>query len=250
MLVWTRSFARHRIHRYQRRTFSVPGVLQLGDHRLRRKSANVPHTVLQHILDEKLLDEPCHEALEYQTEIDKIAHEVAGAVHDAHSKLQAFRKMHGFGRAISAPQCNHHYRIVAMDLKGDVSNIPMATGGVSSFTLFNPRITHRSTGDTISLWDDCMSFPDLMARVVRNRTVSVDFEAIIPGISKTVELVQWCDLPVHLSELIQHEIDHLDGVLSVDRVEDKDRDIVSRAEWLANREEMRKLVDYEIVPTV
>jgi peptide deformylase len=176
---------------------------------------------------------------------------VAHAVHDAHAKLQAFRAMHGFGRAISAPQCNHHLRIVAMDLKGDAGNIPVdmddGDGTATTFTLFNPEIVAESTGDTISLWDDCMSFPGLMVRVRRHRTISVEFDAVVGA---RVKRVQWENLPVHLSELVQHELDHLDGVLAVDRAEDYEQDIVTREEWLARREEMRALVDYEIVPTV
>lgn len=179
---------------------------------------------------------------------------MARAVHDAHAKLQAFRAMHGFGRAISAPQCNHHLRIVAMDLKGETAgNVPVDMGdgdgaSATTFTLFNPEIVAESTGDMISLWDDCMSFPGLMVRVRRHRTISVEFDAVVGA---RVKRVQWENLPVHLSELVQHELDHLDGVLAVDRAEDDEQDnIVTREEWLARREEMLALVDYEIVPTV
>ena len=125
------------------RTSSVPGVLQLGDDRLRRISAPIPANVLERLAGKVTGDaEDADVAV-----VDRV-------VDDVHRKLQVFRTMHGFGRAISAPQCNHHLRIVAMDLKGDADNIPVDVGAKTTFTLFNPEIVRESTGDTISLWDD------------------------------------------------------------------------------------------------
>ena len=59
----------------------------------------------------------------------------------------------------------------------------------------------------------------------------------------------WESLRSHLdtatSELLQHEIDHLDGVLAIDRALDRDS-IILRETYSMMQEHFRKLVDYEI----
>ena len=60
---------------------------------------------------------------------------------------------------------------------------------------------------------------------------------------------EWRGLRRQEAELLQHELDHLDGVLAVDRAASPD-DIVPRAEYLARRAEYDAQVDYVIVPTV
>ena len=117
--------------------------------------------------------------------------------------LQDFRARCGFGRAISAVQVGVLKRLVAMDL------------GAGPFLLVNPEITWRSE-ETFLVWDDCLSIPDVLVRVRRNRSVSLTY------LDHRFRPREWNDLPPDLSELIQHEIDHLDGVLMTDRAEGDD----------------------------
>lgn len=126
-----------------------------------------------------------------------------------HAALRAFRAAHGFGRAIAAPQLGIARRFVAVDL------------GAGSFTLHNPVIAWRSV-DTVTLWDDCMCFPDLLVRVRRAASITVTY---LDEHGDTHILER---LDVRTAELLQHELDHLDGVLAVDRAEGRDA-IVSRA---------------------
>ncbi len=60
------------------------------------------------------------------------------------------------------------------------------------------------------LWDHCLSFPDLLVRVKRHVSFRLDYRD-----------EHWMEKNLHiqgvLSELLQHEIDHLDGVLAVAR---------------------------------
>jgi len=55
-----------------------------------------------------------------------------------------------------------------------------------------------------------------------------------------------------IAELMQHEMDHLEGVLAIDHVkeENEETDIIDRNEYLHNIEMYNGLVDYKIVPTV
>ncbi|MEO8382860.1 MAG: peptide deformylase [Acidobacteriota bacterium] len=144
--------------------------------------------------------------------------------------LEAFRRRHGFGRAISAPQIGVARRFIAVHL------------GRRPFFVLNPIITSRSE-ETFTMWDDCMSFPDLLVRVQRARSISLEY------VDEHGKRHEWRDLDQAAAELLQHEIDHLDGILAVDRAIDRDA-LIMRAVYEANREAFDAQVDYTIAPTV
>ena len=97
---------------------------------------------------------------------------------------------------------------------------------------------------TFTMWDDCMSFPDKMVKVRRHRSISLSY--IDPATGKRVD---WQRMGQAEAELLQHELDHLDGVLAVDHA-DTDEAIVPRAEYLARRDDYDAAVDYKITPTI
>ena len=180
-----------------RTTVRSPGeILQLGDPRLRWPSKVVP---------------------------DACAAGVRVVLERLHLTLGAFRAQHGFGRAMAAPQLGQRLRLVAFDL------------GRGPRALINPRIVARSDA-TFSLWDDCLCFPDLLVRVRRARSVTIEFEDE-RGHART-----WRDLEPAEAELFQHELDHLDGVLAVDRAVDAEA-IVGREEFERERERYVAMVD-------
>lgn len=121
-------------------------------------------------------------------------------VSDLHDTMAEFRRAYGVGRAIAAPQIGLLKRVVYMHVDGE------------STTFINPELLDLSD-DMIELWDDCMSFPDLLVRVRRHRSCCIRFRDL-----------DWneCDLPLEgdFSELLQHEVDHLNGVLAVSRAID------------------------------
>jgi threonine dehydratase/peptide deformylase len=112
--------------------------------------------------------------------------------------LREVRARTGFGRGLAAPQLGIARRIVVMDL------------GAGTFALADPQITWRSD-EMFDVWDDCFSVPDRLVRVRRHRSVSLRFR---DGARRWRE---WARLPPDLAELVQHELDHLDGVLMTDR---------------------------------
>jgi len=114
--------------------------------------------------------------------------------------LARFRAEHGFGRAIAAPQVGLTERIIVVDL------------GAGPFAVVNPEITWRSE-ETFCVWDDCFSVPDRLARVRRHRSISIAFR------DHHFRARRWERLPPDVAELLQHEIDHLDGVLMLDRAD-------------------------------
>lgn len=144
--------------------------------------------------------------------------------------LEEFRRRHGFGRAISAPQIGIPQRFIAVNL------------GKGLFFIVNPVITWRSA-ETFTMWDDCMSFPDLLVRVERTASISLEY------VDEKGRRKEWREMDRAASELLQHEIDHLDGVLAVDRAIDV-QSLVMRREYERNREYLDAMVDYAIVPTI
>ncbi|HWQ32425.1 MAG TPA: peptide deformylase [Blastocatellia bacterium] len=133
-------------------------------------------------------------------------------IRDLAETLGDFRARKGFGRAIAAPQIGVSRRIILVN-----TGEPMP--------LINPVITHASD-EMMELWDDCFSFPDLMVRVRRHYEISVTCR---DGQGR----LQMVNASGSLSELLQHEIDHLDGILAVDRAID--------GRSLALRQEIEKL---------
>ena len=78
--------------------------------------------------------------------------------------------------------------------------------------IFNPVLENLSA-ETVDLWDDCMCFPNLLVRVRRHHSLTLRYHD---------EHWQEQIWPVEdsISELIQHEYDHLDGILATQRAMD------------------------------
>jgi len=120
-------------------------------------------------------------------------------VEDLHDTLMDCRSRIGAGRAIAAPQIGVLKRLVYMNIDKPV-------------VFINPVLDQMSD-ERMELWDDCLSFPDLLVRVRRHRTCRIRYRDM-----------EWREheqvLEDDLSELLQHECDHLDGVLAVARAID------------------------------
>jgi peptide deformylase len=121
---------------------------------------------------------------------------------DLRDTLHEFRRTHGFGRGISAVQIGSALRLIYIEFQGTV------------YTLRNPEFEYQSE-TRFRLWDDCFSFPDLLVHLERCEHVTVRYEDE-QGDTRRIEATG------AFSELLQHEIDHLDGVLAVDRALDRD----------------------------
>jgi peptide deformylase len=153
---------------------------------------------------------------------------------DLSTALGEFRKLNGFGRGISAPQVGYDLQIIALNL------------GSGDFHLFNPLITKKSD-DTFTLWDDCMSIDDTLVRVRRHASIDITY------LNSDGEERQWKNIDKATSELLQHELDHLNGILMVDRFEsnpNREPHTIMREDYNKDPERYGALVDYEIKPTI
>jgi peptide deformylase len=130
-------------------------------------------------------------------------------VDDLRDTVRDFQSRFGHGRAIAAPQVGAPVRIVFVEMD-------------RPWVLINPEILDVGNED-FTVWDDCFSCPNLLVRVSRAYRIKVRYQDM-KGETHTV------DLEGDRAELLQHEIDHLDGVLTVDRPHGLDP-FCLREEW-------------------
>lgn len=120
-------------------------------------------------------------------------------VADMDNVMKEIRAKYNFGRAIAAPQLAIMKRLIYMNIDYPV-------------VLINPEFSYLSD-EMFEVWDDCMSFPNLLVKVKRHRRATIKFR------DENWQL-QEMDVENDLSELLQHEYDHLNGVLCTMRAID------------------------------
>lgn len=125
--------------------------------------------------------------------------EIEEVVADLHDTMMEYKRMHGAGRAIAAPQIGVQKRLLYMYIDRPVIFI-------------NPVLSFLSD-EKMTVMDDCMSFPGLLVKVQRYKECIIEYYDL-----------DWKKQKMHLTgdlaELIQHEYDHLDGILSTMRAMD------------------------------
>jgi peptide deformylase len=161
------------------------------------------------LLGDPLLREPCAPVA------DPRAPEVRQLAADLTDTLAHARATTGYGRGIAAPQVGTLARVVVLRLP---------SRDWEPWVFVNPEIVERSA-DSLVVWDACLSFLQIFMQVRRDREVAIRYQDL-DGETHLVRAGEAHDL----GELLQHELDHLDGVLCLDRVEDV-RTIVTREEF-------------------
>lgn len=145
----------------------------------------------------KLGNPQLYEMSEEVTEAD--LNSLSEWVQDLHDTLMDYREKYGAGRAIAAPQIGVRKRLLYM-----FTDKP--------YIFINPVMSFPDN-EKYTLLDDCMSFPGLIVKVERYRRAEISYcdEEFNP---------QRMYLEGDLSELLQHEYDHLDGILATMRAID------------------------------
>jgi peptide deformylase len=125
--------------------------------------------------------------------------------------LETMHSAHGIG--LAAPQIDVHKRIIVVDVAGNDDD-------PQPLCMVNPEIVEVSDED-LSHDEGCLSLPEHFSEVTRPASVRVrylDYE------NKICEL----DVDGILAVCIQHEIDHLDGILFVDHISALKRNMILR----------------------
>lgn len=146
---------------------------------------------------------------------DPSTNEIRELVTDLSDTLAHWREETGYGRGIAAPQIGIPLRVVFLRLPGE-----------EPWPLINPEIVKKSR-EKMVVWDACLSFLSIFMKVERHREITVRYQT--PDGDWREESASE---ERSLSELLQHEIDHLDGILAIDRVTD--------VQTICTREEFEK----------
>ena len=128
--------------------------------------------------------------------------------------------MHSFPRCVglAAPQIGESVRMIAVD----VSLHPKGDPGAEELLLVNPRLISTSGSDVAR--EGCLSVPEFTADVRRAS------ECVVEGLTRDGE-PRTIAASGFEARALQHEIDHLDGLLFLDRVESLSRDVFRRKNY-------------------
>jgi peptide deformylase len=119
---------------------------------------------------------------------------------------------------IAAPQIDELVRMVVVD----VTDHPKATACHGELVLVNPRVVASSGAEVAR--EGCLSIPDLTANV--RRATEVTIEALdVSGERREIETEGF------EARCLLHELDHLDGVLFLDRVDSLTTDVFRRKRY-------------------
>ena len=131
-------------------------------------------------------------------------------IQDLKDTLNHAQRDKQIGRAIAGPQISYLKRIIYMETKEQ------------QIIMINPQIINKSR-ETFEVWDSCFSADvAFFGKTLRHKTITVAY------LNENQEQFQ-VDFTDDLSELFQHEIDHLEGILFIDHI--IDNKIMMRSEW-------------------
>lgn len=145
------------------------------------------------LLGDARLYETCEPVLQHELPLVKTW------ITDMDQVMREIRLKYNFGRAIAAPQLGIMKRVIYMNIDQPV-------------VFINPELSDLSD-ELFELWDDCMSFPNLLVKVKRHRSLTISY------LDENWQAQEW-KVKDALSELLQHEYDHLDGILCTMRAID------------------------------
>lgn len=120
----------------------------------------------------------------------------------------------GPGVGLAAPQIGRPYRVIVVDAARNPRR-----AGQGRFLLFNPEILEKLGRQVLR--EGCLSIPEYMGNVARAE------EVLVHGLDRDGEAVR-VRARGYEAVVFQHEIDHLDGILFLDRIANIKTDLFRR----------------------
>lgn len=114
---------------------------------------------------------------------------------------KTMRQANGIG--LSANQIGLNYRLF-------VAEVPAQDGSKKFYAIFNPKLEKNESREKIFLEEGCLSTPKTFGEVERYKAVKL---AGFDKFGRTLKIKAWG----LLAHVLQHEIDHLDGKLFIDK---------------------------------
>jgi peptide deformylase len=162
------------------------------------------------ILGDPVLRQPADEIQEFDAELADLVQDMLATMY------------HANGIGLAGPQVGVSRRVLVVDL-GEADE-----DGVGAIALVNPKVTQVSRKTDRSA-EGCLSIPEMEEVVERPSNVTVEgFEP--DGTPRVLEVGGL------LSRALQHEIDHLDGILFIDRISPLKRRMAMK-KWRKSRSE-------------
>lgn len=158
-----------------------------------KKKLKTPPLTLHHLGD-RVLRQPAKRVSKVDTNLRNLIRQM----------LQTMYTQDGIG--LAAPQVGIPKQVIVMDLDHEDATTP-------PLVMINPTI-QALAGDLCSLEEGCLSVPNVYMQVKRPELVQVAYKDEL-GRPQVGMYSGW------LARVIQHEIDHLNGVLFVDHIEDQ-----------------------------
>ena len=134
----------------------------------------------------------------------------------ADSMIKTMRRADGVG--LAAPQIGKSIRLIVLEIPYDSENIQPSSPGELQLlpqmpiALVNPEVV-PTTSVTSTSEEGCLSVPKIYAKVTRPESVLLE-ATLLTGRKIKVECGGF------LARALQHEFDHLDGILFVDRIDE------------------------------
>lgn len=136
--------------------------------------------------------------------------EINQYIDDLKDTLHYLQNKYKIGRAIAGPQIGYQKKIIYMEIEE------------KKIIMINPCIVAKSN-ETFEIWDSCFSADvAFFGKTIRHKSISVEYQ------NEQKDMIRQ-DFKDDLSELFQHEIDHLEGVIFTDRI--VNNQIIMRSEW-------------------
>ena len=159
---------------------SILKVARMGHPVLRTKTVPIDRSELRSVTVQKLIDDMIQTMVEY----------------------------HGVG--LAAPQVHESLRLFVASLDADDGDSPDDDQEPEPIAIINPEISAVG-GEVVEDWEGCLSIPDIRGKVPRAHEIRVR------ALNRKGERIE---LHAHgfSARVIQHETDHLDGVLFFDRM--------------------------------
>ena len=142
--------------------------------------------------------------------------------------LLEYKKLTGKGRGIAAVQIGVPIKIAVLFIGNDLE------------TIINPKVIKKSS-KLLTYPEICMSANPVIARVIRPSWIEVEYFDE-KGVKKTWKRKDKTRQNLVLNRVIQHEIDHLEGIINIDLVKpgelilDSDPNYFKQAEFVTHKE--------------
>jgi len=169
--------------------------------------------------------------------VEKITPQIRQLIEDLLATMYA-----ASGVGLAAQQVGHALQLTVIDVRGvkdrpsslELNGKPADVGDFMPLVLFNPIVTPLD--DPIAGPEGCLSFPEIFAEISRPESVHV------VGMNEKAERIEFRCGGL-LARAVQHEADHLHGILFIDRMRNEiKKELKQQLEQLqqASKEELRK----------